>query len=289
MFENKLIISVFIVASLAAASASAGIRGSKHDLGAGGAAQATTAATTEVCVFCHTPHGATTTAAVPLWNKTLPAATSYSRYSTLNTATLDGEEVEVGSVSLACLSCHDGSQAMDTVINMPGSGGYNAAGTEIDINAIGAMTGTVGAPNNPGGFIPNLETDLTNDHPISIEYAGGACTAVTADCDPATQTTPGIDKDFNAIQYASINTQDNWWIDVASWDSTGDGTRDQTGVADTREKSDIILYARGFTGGNGPSVECGSCHDPHEDTERPVSFLRIANSNSDVCLACHIK
>ena len=76
---------------------------------------------------------------------------------------------------------------------------------------------------------------------------------------------------------------------MATWDSTGNGTRDQTGVADTREKSDIILYARTFTAGEGPSVECASCHDPHEDTVRPVSFLRIANSNSDVCLACHIK
>ena len=78
-------------------------------------------------------------------------------------------------------------------------------------------------------------------------------------------------------------------MDVSNWDSTGDGTRDQTGVADTREKSDIILYARTFPGGEGPSVECASCHDPHEDTARPVSFLRVANSNSDVCLACHIK
>ena len=288
MFTNKSVISVFIVASLAAASASAGIRGSKHDLGAGGAAQATTAATTEVCVFCHTPHGATTTAAVPLWNKTLPAATSYTRYSSLNTSTLDGEEADVGSVSLACLSCHDGSQAMDTVINAPGSGGFNAAGSEIDPAAIGTMTGTVGAP-GAGGTIPNLESDLSNDHPISIEYAGGACTNVNADCDPATATAVGADRDFNAIQYAQINTTNQWWIDVATWDSTGDGTRDQTGVADTREKSDIILYARTFTAGEGPSVECGSCHDPHEDTARPVSFLRIANSNSDVCLACHIK
>jgi hypothetical protein len=286
MLQHKSIVTVFTIAALAAGSAYAGIRGSKHDLGTGGAAQATTAATTEVCVFCHTPHGSNTGVSAPLWNKTLPS-TTYTRYSSLGTATLDGEEVPVGSVSLACLSCHDGTQAMDTVINAPGSGGYNAAGSEIDVGAIGTMTGTVGTPNNPGGFIPNLESDLTNDHPISIEYAGGACTNTTADCDPATQ--PTGDKDFNAVQYASINTNNQWWIDVASWDSTGDGTRDQTGVADTREKSDIILYARTFTGGEGPSVECASCHDPHEDTVRPVSFLRIANSNSDVCLACHIK
>ena len=42
------------------------------------------------------------------------------------------------------------------------------------------------------------------------------------------------------------------------------------------------------------SVECGSCHDPHVEsgTGTPASgqtFLRIANSGSAVCLACHNK
>lgn len=286
MLLRKPLVTTLALSLFAGGSAIAGIKGSKHDLGGGGGAQETSTATTEVCVFCHTPHGSNTGVTAPLWNKTLPT-TTYTRYSSLGTATLDGEEATVGSVSLACLSCHDGTQAMDTVINAPGSGGYNAAGSEIDALSIGAMTGTVGAPNNPGGFIPNLEADLSNDHPVSIAYAGGACTNVTADCDPATQTSG--DKDFQAVQYASLNSKNQWWVDVASWDSTGDATRDQTGVVNTREKSDIILYARTFTGGEGPSVECASCHDPHEDTARPVSFLRIANTNSDVCLACHIK
>ena len=36
--------------------------------------------------------------------------------------------LSVGSVSLACLSCHDGAQAMDNLINAPGSGGYDVTG-----------------------------------------------------------------------------------------------------------------------------------------------------------------
>ena len=35
-------------------------------------------------------------------------------------------------------------------------------------------------------------------------------------------------------------------------------------------------------------VECASCHDPHGVTG-VTKFLRLANSNSDLCLACHIK
>ena len=155
--------TIAALALSATTSALADIRGSQHDLGAG-TGQGTSAQTTEVCVFCHTPHGSDTTAPAPLWNKTFPVAT-YQRYSSLGTATLDGTEVAVGSVSLACLSCHDGTQAMDVVINGPGSGNYNPAGAEIDTTSIGVMTGTP---------IPMLGTDLRNDHPVSIAYAGGA-------------------------------------------------------------------------------------------------------------------
>lgn len=253
-------------------TASAGVQGSKHDLSTG-----VPEANGEVCVFCHTPHGADTGASAPLWNKTLPSST-YQRYSALGTATLDGSEVTVGSVSLACLSCHDGSQAVDVVLNKPGSGGYVAGGSEISATQLTNMSGEP---------IPMLGTDLRNDHPVSIDYAGGACQGTTADCDPATATTG--DADFVAAQFASINGNPQWWVDVPNYFEDANGTVPGTGTTDVREKTDMILYTRSFGGTDGPSVECASCHDPHEDTARPVSFMRIANVGSEVCLACHIK
>ncbi len=257
-------LSVF---GLASTSAQAGILGSKHDLGIGGGAQQTSGTANQVCVFCHTPHGSDTSAAAPLWNKVLGSPASYTRYSTLGTVTLDGTETEVGSVSLACLSCHDGTQAMDVVVNSPGSGGYNAAGTEIDGASIGLMTGTP---------IPNLGQDLRDDHPISIQYAGGGCNTTTPACGPLG------DPDFATPQNDTINGNLVWWVDTT------------VGTAGTREKTDMILYTRTeATAANEPEpfVECGSCHDPHADTSTPVSFLRINNdtNGSDVCLACHTK
>ncbi len=250
---------------LVATGAWEGISGSKHDLGTNGAGQgAGTSATTEVCVFCHTPHGSDISVSAPLWNKALPS-TAYTRYSSLGTATLDGSEVAVGSVSLACLSCHDGTQAMDVLINAPGSGGYNATGAELDTVSIGVMTGTP---------IPVLGDDLRNDHPVSIAYAGGACEGTSADCDPSVAATG--DPDFVTAQFATINSQGNWWVDTSA------------GTANVRDKTDMVLFSRDFSGTAGPSVECASCHDPHEDAARPVSFMRISNDDSDVCLACHI-
>lgn len=266
--SSKLAFVVAAAATLASTGALAAVLGSKHDLSSTGTGQGGTAATTEVCVFCHTPHGSDVNVSAPLWNKALPT-TTYQRYSSLGTATLDGAEVAVGSVSLACLSCHDGTQAMDVVLNAPGSGGYTATGAEIDTLAIGLMTGTP---------IPALGADLRNDHPVSIAYAGGGCAGTTADCDPQAGGFTG-DPDFRVAQFQTINTNPNWWVDTAA------------GTADQRDKTDMILYTRDFSGTNGPSVECGSCHDPHETTATAgaVNFMRIPNDNSDVCLACHIK
>lgn len=261
-------LTALLAAGLFSSSAMAGVVGSKHDLTASGAAQATTTVTDEVCVFCHTPHGSDITAPVPLWNKVLGAPGSYTQYSTLQLPSFDSSEAPVGSVSLACLSCHDGTQAMDVVINLPGAGGHNTAGQEIDAVGIGTMVGTP---------VPNLGTDLTDDHPISMQYGGGGATISDPD-----GTFAGVlgDPDFNAPVKATVNSVAIWWVDSPA------------GTAQVREKSDMILYARNDLGVVQPFVECGSCHDPHNDLtggQSSVQFLRINNTASQICTTCHVK
>jgi len=64
------------------------------------------------------------------------------------------------------------------------------------------------------------------------------------------------------------------------------------GAADNaRQRTDIILYSRLQTSKGvstmQPFVECASCHDPHvSDT---LTFLRMDNTGSALCLACHVK
>lgn len=271
MNKRDLFWKVLLIGTLGTAwtaNVSAGVVGSRHDLTAGGAAQATTGVTDQVCVFCHTPHGSDVAAPVPLWNKVLGSPGSYTQYSTLQTPSFDSTEAPVGSVSLACLSCHDGTQAMDVVINQPGSNGYNPAGSEIDTVAIGVMTGTP---------VPALGTDLTDDHPISMQYGGGG-----ADANDQDGTAPGPlgDPDFVLPVKATVNTNPIWWVDSP------------TGTANVRDKTDMILYARNDLGTVQPFVECGSCHDPHNDTTggpTSVQFLRIDNTASQICTTCHIK
>ena len=63
------------------------IRNTRHNLSASGPGTTRASTETQVCVFCHTPHGATKTddsgAAVrsPLWNRRIPAGSTYTPYT----------------------------------------------------------------------------------------------------------------------------------------------------------------------------------------------------------------
>lgn len=268
-----------VVAAGMSGAAVAQIKNTRHNLGStntfGAGAANFTSNTAEVCVFCHTPHGGdVTTVGAPLWNKRLDtAAVTYTTYSS---STMEAQKATdgtagIGSVSLPCLSCHDGTQAMDNILNSPGSGGFSATGggdnglafawgTSPGVDANGIMTS--GAA---------LGSDLSNDHPIGIQYCGGG---------PGT-TTPAAacnDPEFVTPQ----NAGGVFWVDT-----TG-------GTPGTKEKTDMILFNRTFAlnpnggaAGTYPSVECATCHDPHSATN--PTFLRTSNAGSAVCLACHTK
>lgn len=278
--KKRIKIMVAIAGIAMAMSASAGVRDSKHNLGTSNLNTTQNRMTTgpgEVCVFCHTPHGSNTNVEAPLWNKSVPAANTFTSYSS---STIDGGIAQVGSVSIACLSCHDGSQAMDIMINQPGSGGYNAAGAQIAGGVWANGSGTMDASTGQmltATPVPGLGKDLGNDHPVGIQYAGGGITDTT--------TAMG-DGDFNVAQKATINSAPVWWIDVATATVGGTGI---TGNSAQRDKTDMILYTRtdGAAAEAEPMVECASCHDPHQ-SDTPT-FLRIDNTGSAVCLACHVK
>src|SRR3990172_5142940 len=147
-----------------------------------------TVITTEICVFCHTPHfGRTDTA--PLWNRG-SSATGYVPYGT----TVGGTVISsVGGSSLACLSCHDGVTTLDNLINKPGKGS-RTNGTGADAGWVFGEVGTgdtigdtTAGGNIPGGATKGASrlnigaandnvrnaaaVDLSNDHPINVTYA----------------------------------------------------------------------------------------------------------------------
>lgn len=258
-------IAVFGVAMTLPASAqmtekkATGISQTKHNLGASGTGNNRLASgqSTEICVFCHTPHAANV-ASGPLWNRaattqTIVPYTSASLTGGTRSGAMGVAETP-GSISLACLSCHDGVQAMNSVINAPGSGGYNVAGATF--GTLNSGTGVITGVAAIGG-------DLTNDHPIGVRYAGGALAA--------NQVAGG----YNQFSTDTINSTTAFWVDTLVDGSSTTG----------RQKTDMWLYPRDATPTTA-FVECASCHDPHTQN---ATFLRIPNDYSSVCLSCHIK
>jgi Doubled CXXCH motif (Paired_CXXCH_1) len=238
----------------------------------------------EVCVYCHTPHGAnSTTPTAPLWNRTMKAQT-YQTYDLLNSASLTQPVTQPGVNSLTCLSCHDGQTAVDSIVNMPGSGRYsqaqettenvaflnswnNSRGPDATAHARLSSTECLACHSTGAGIVGAgatdftafaLGTDLRNDHPVGVRFP----------------TAAGPDTDFRDPP----RKEARW----AYFDNNGNSRADP---------SEIRLYNTG----DGYEVECASCHDPHGvPSAGPGSllnptFLRIANSGSAVCLTCHTK
>jgi len=120
----------------------------------------------------------------------------------------------------------------------------------------------------------NLSTDLSNDHPIGVAYCGGNTGTYTDNSNAGCR-----DGDFRAIRANGTGSTAQYWVDTS------------VGVAGTREKTDMYLYTRNMGGTFKPSIECGSCHDPHVETKasQQVAFLRVSQSSSGLCLSCHSK
>lgn len=232
--------------------------------------------TTQVCVFCHTPHGANNNISVPLWNKT-NSQTSYNAYTMKGRDSL-GTAVTTGN-SVACLTCHDGTQAMDAFMNAPGlhvnptdqtgksagfewngqggAGTATVAGGDVGDGTGGTIKGALNAARYAGQTEtgPVLGTDMSNDHPIGMTYCGK-------------QTTVGTCDGNNATAFVSPALVGASPIKLFS----------RTG-----RKQDNSL-----TGGNlNGTVECASCHNPHGTGNQ--AFLRVPRTGSAICLACHVK
>jgi predicted CXXCH cytochrome family protein len=141
-----------------------------HDFSAGSGIRNTDASINgQTCVFCHTPHEGSVT--VPLWNRSSSTST-YQVYasSTLDAAAPTSTAIQSG-ISGACMSCHDGSIAIDVLTNL--SGVARTASTSFTRMATSKATygasGT-GSNNILAGGAPFLGTDLRNDHPITLVY-----------------------------------------------------------------------------------------------------------------------
>lgn len=263
MMINKRFYALMVCLMLLGTTATqaASIIGSKHDLSESNYYGASGSASTEICVFCHTPHNASTQAGLneaPLWNRMITDLSAFTPYSSPSmTQTCPATP---SGISLTCLSCHDGTSASGNLgaVNLSNSHNLvnpsnNGPSTPFFANTspnCGACHGrgdgyynisNPGDPaNTPQGWVPGkwwqIGPDLSNDHPISMSYPMANPTNFVAPPDP-----------------------DKGWADVKLF--------------------------------NG-KVECPTCHNPHEPGDAVAGtapFLRASNNGSALCLKCHKK
>ncbi len=112
-----------------------------------------------ICIACHVAHKSDTSVTdAPLWGH----ANSTQTYTLYSSPTLNaGPLGQPSGLSKLCMSCHDGTVAVDS---------------------FGGMTGTtqISAVNNIG-------TSLADDHPIGFTYNSALATADGALFDPSTK------------------------------------------------------------------------------------------------------
>jgi nitrate/TMAO reductase-like tetraheme cytochrome c subunit len=145
---KKMIILVAILSLVVAGIAYAGVVGSKHDV-------STNYTTSQVCVFCHHPHGDTTTQNDLLWNINDSDA-SYPTYASTATTTTNVAGQTLTSTdapqTMLCMGCHDGDGADNS---------YRKAAVEAtDMSAVGTILNSYA----------NLGETLIDDHPVGFQY-----------------------------------------------------------------------------------------------------------------------
>ena len=137
--------------------AATGVNGSLHDMTKVVPATADTMG--RVCVYCHSPHNAASRVAsseVPLWNHTMNPDSSFTPYTwASSTDPITVVDPLIGPSRL-CMSCHDGSIAVDE---------HGAAFGQTGDTLIGTL-----ARNGDGSSSDNLTRDLGSTHPIGFNY-----------------------------------------------------------------------------------------------------------------------
>lgn len=145
MKMRNLVLAGVVAGSLVLAVTSrGGIAGSKHDFSGKGWSGG------EICLPCHAPHNNTNITGYVLWNHRTTTA-SYTMYDSGSMDATMPTEPSPGSKT--CLSCHDGTVALDS---------------------FGGSTGTNFMQSSSQYYVG---TQLGNDHPISFTYNASLATS----------------------------------------------------------------------------------------------------------------
>ena len=247
---------------------------SKHNLSSAGSATIKAVTETEVCIFCHTPHGAS--AEAPLWNRFSSGATYIPYSSTTSKATIG----QPTGASKLCLSCHDGTVALGMVRNRS-----TPIKFQSEVTVLPAGTARLG-------------TDLADDHPVSFLYDSALASAHGGELrDPSTLTGPvRLDKSGQLQCTSCHDPHDNQFGKFLVQKNAGSAL---CATCHAPSGWDQSIHKTSTATWNGQSTSpwphtsettvaanaCENCHTPHNAGTKP-RLLNFAG-NEQNCYSCH--
>ncbi|MBI3000152.1 MAG: cytochrome c3 family protein [Deltaproteobacteria bacterium] len=263
-------ISLLGASLIAVPSVEAALANTAHNLSATGPGTIKAPEVGHLCIFCHTPHSATTTRA--LWNRNLQPVI-YSLYSS---STLEATLKQPTGASRLCLSCHDGTTALGNLRAVPATGRVS----------LGPLRGRA-----------SLGTDLSDDHPVSFVYDAALALKQGKLADPATLPKVLRLDSSQQLQCTSCHDpHDNRYRKFLRMDDRGAALcigchRERNWPGSAHATSPATW--RGSGGNPWPSSPyktvadngCESCHRPHA-AARPPRLLSNSQERA-VCLVCH--
>jgi predicted CXXCH cytochrome family protein len=246
---------------------------SKHNLSVSGTGTVKATSETEICLFCHTPHNSRPVA--PLWNRNDPGLT-YTLYTSSMLNALPGQP---DGTSILCLSCHDGTVALGSVLSRP--------------TTINMSTGTF----MPAG-VSNLTKNLRNDHPVSFIYDAALAAADGQLRDPST-IPPPVELKSGKVQCTSChdphkNIYSDFLVATSQNSNLCNSCHQRTYWTASSHNTSTKTW-----NGTGPDPwpytqptmttvaqnACESCHNPHNGASN-IMLLKYQAEESN-CLDCH--
>ncbi len=258
-------LALVVVASLTTL-AGAEVEKTVHNLAAPGLTKE--GGTVNPCYFCHTPHSATAPRA--LWNRSVPGVT----YKLYESSTLKARLNQPTGASRLCLSCHDGTIALDERPEKARS------------KQVGVLRGRA-----------SLGTNLSDDHPISFTYDSALSTTRGELADPAILPSSTKLDETNQLQctschdphqdrYQKFLVMDNRFSQLCRTCHQLRGWSSSVHATSTATWKGVVLNP-GARAGYTTVAEngCANCHQVHA-AGRPEALLNF-DKESKNCFACH--
>ncbi|MFQ5353447.1 MAG: cytochrome c3 family protein, partial [Thermodesulfobacteriota bacterium] len=288
---------IFVATALTPRPVFAVVAATKHNFSVFSSGAIKSTATTEICVFCHAPHNGNP--AGPAWNRGDPGAT-YDIYQSDTIVATIGQPT--GSSKL-CLSCHDGTIAIGSLVNAPGV----LEGATLPVTGAGVTAGKLTSVST--AFIG---TDLRDDHPLSFDYALSSPDNLEIKADTALPPEVKLDKN-NSVQCTSchdphgtiypafmVTSLENGALCNAChtkryWDTSPSVHRDSTALWNLAGENPyhLDMGAAGFDDDTPQMQSCLACHRSHGGVAGKALLKGTDPVTSTVvdeewtCLNCH--